>query len=518
MGDRSKVPNLVLRRIREVERLETRAEFAEAILRKARELGESVAPTERYIAKLEDGEVRYPYPAYRRVLTELCGRPMAELGFIREQPNPAAALAMRRNVASAPAAEAARDHSQLLAAQEWPMWFGLKLANALALIANWNEPIAESGSLQALVHEEILMFDAAVPDRDEGAYAAHALGRRQALATLAALPMALVTANQLLATDAHSPDAGRDLFLSRCAASITACWHLLRGRDLPTIDQVLSGYLLPLEALARQRSKYQRAAAALASQAHRISGTTALHRHRLSVRERHCKQAVHYAGIACDPHIMASALISLASTYFYMSDPGQAVDIYEQAFALEASMSALQRSRLYAELAVVYGQFGRAREAVLSADLAEEIYPDQPEGDPSFLYAEFTPASLTLEKGLAYVALAERLPTRGYQGRAANIFARVNDDDSMTVPDRIRYEIANNQARTAVLLDDLDAFETYLRHGIEGAVFLGSRQRHQEAMGAWRHAIAKWPNERRVKDFSGQLQLRLFENRSRGLA
>jgi tetratricopeptide (TPR) repeat protein len=77
----TKAPNLVLRRIRELERQETRAEFAEAITRKARELGESVAPTERYVAKLEDGDVRYPYPAYRRVLTALCGRSMAELGF-----------------------------------------------------------------------------------------------------------------------------------------------------------------------------------------------------------------------------------------------------------------------------------------------------------------------------------------------------------------------------------------------------------------------------------------------------
>jgi tetratricopeptide (TPR) repeat protein len=76
-----KVPNPVLRRVRELERQETRAEFAEAITRKARELGESVAPGERYMAKLEDGDVRYPYPVYRRVLTALCGRSMAELGF-----------------------------------------------------------------------------------------------------------------------------------------------------------------------------------------------------------------------------------------------------------------------------------------------------------------------------------------------------------------------------------------------------------------------------------------------------
>jgi transcriptional regulator with XRE-family HTH domain len=82
---RGKSPNLVLRRIREAERNETRSEFAEAMARVARELGESVAPSERYVARLEDGDVSYPHPSYRRVLTELCKRPMADLGFTRPQ-------------------------------------------------------------------------------------------------------------------------------------------------------------------------------------------------------------------------------------------------------------------------------------------------------------------------------------------------------------------------------------------------------------------------------------------------
>jgi tetratricopeptide (TPR) repeat protein len=517
MAGPPKVPNLVLRRIREQERQETRAEFAEAITRKAIELGESVAPTERYVAKLEDGEVRYPYPAYRRVLTELCGRSMAQLGFIRDNASNISGLAIQQHRTSESIDGTAYYNDQFVAAQDWPIWFGVKLANALALIENWNGPATELDSLQILLHEEILMFDAAAPDRDEVGYAAHAFGRRQALVTLAALPMALITANQLLSTETRSADAGRDLFLSRCAASVTACWHLLRGSDLATIDRVLSGYLLPLEGVARQHSRYQRAAAALVSQAHRISGITALHRNKLSVRERHCKQAVYYAEIAGDPHSKAAALISLASTYFYMSDPTQAAHVYEQAFALEASMPTLQRSRVYAELSVVYGQVGRVREALRSADQAEEVYPDRPERDPSFLYAEFTPASLTLEKGLAYLALAEQFPARGYQRKAADIFSRINDNDSMAVPDRIRFEIANNQARTAVLLDDIDAFETYLTLGLEGAVRLGSRQRHQEAKVAWQRASEKWPHERRVKEFSGRLQLRRGEIKPRSL-
>jgi transcriptional regulator with XRE-family HTH domain len=80
-----RTPNLILRRIREVERNETRSEFAQAMAGVARELGESVEPSEQYVARLEDGDIRYPHPPYRRVLMELCERSMADLGFARPQ-------------------------------------------------------------------------------------------------------------------------------------------------------------------------------------------------------------------------------------------------------------------------------------------------------------------------------------------------------------------------------------------------------------------------------------------------
>jgi hypothetical protein len=81
-GDRKR-PNLILRHIREEERQETRAEFAEALDVQARAIGEPVRPSERYIARLEDGDIRYPQPAYRRVLMALCDRSMTNLGFSR---------------------------------------------------------------------------------------------------------------------------------------------------------------------------------------------------------------------------------------------------------------------------------------------------------------------------------------------------------------------------------------------------------------------------------------------------
>ena len=87
------------------------------------------------------------------------------------------------------------------------------------------------------------------------------------------------------------------------------------------VEQLLSGYLVPLEAVARRPSPQRQAAAVLAAQAHRIGGIVALHRNQLPVREARCRRALQFAEIACDASSHASALISLASTYFYAADP-----------------------------------------------------------------------------------------------------------------------------------------------------------------------------------------------------
>src|ERR1035441_6755355 len=379
---------------------------------------------------------------------------------------------------------------------EWPAWFGIRLAHLITVTDSWHDP-SQLGSLQSLLNQEILMSNAAMPHDQPQLRALHALSRRQVLMTLAALPAALV--RPVTTTRMSFPPAGSiEPFLARCAASLASCWHLLRGSDLPAVEQILSAYLLPLEAAAQQHSRYQPAAARLATQAHRVCGILALHRNQLSAREHHCKRALQYAAFTSDASSHASALISLASTYFYASDPLQAAGVYEQAFSHGAALPALQRSRVHAELAVGYRPLGREQHAIRAAGQAGELYPDDPEDDPSFLYAEFTPASLVLERGLAYVALAEQFPGRGYQQQAAEIYVEAQADRTGS-PDRIRFEIVNQQANTAFLLDDLEAFEVHIRHGLDGASQLGSRQRLKEMRAIWDRAIARWPGEGRLK-------------------
>lgn len=110
VSSHKKVPNLVLRRIRELERHETRSEFAEAIAQKAMELGENISPSERYVARLEDGETRYPHPPYRRVLTELCQRSVTDLGFSSPR-----STQETTTVSPGPTSDSSREHQYAVA-------------------------------------------------------------------------------------------------------------------------------------------------------------------------------------------------------------------------------------------------------------------------------------------------------------------------------------------------------------------------------------------------------------------
>ncbi|MFJ8669099.1 tetratricopeptide repeat protein [Streptomyces sp. NPDC093600] len=73
------VPNLAFRRLRGQQ---SPAEFAAAVRRAAREIGEQVACDARYIGRVEAGEIRCPNYAYERVFLHMFpGLGLADLGF-----------------------------------------------------------------------------------------------------------------------------------------------------------------------------------------------------------------------------------------------------------------------------------------------------------------------------------------------------------------------------------------------------------------------------------------------------
>jgi transcriptional regulator with XRE-family HTH domain len=356
------------------------------------QLAEAVGVERTTVGRWETAESS-PQPAQRPRLARALGVTLDELHDLLvdvvDGPD-------RDLVPTAPAARRSLHPDDVTDNPDWPTWFGVRVAYLWGMLDDGPDAVTEAETLQTLFDREFQMFEAMAEDR----HPAHELSRRQALVTMAALPLAVTR-----------PRPGPE-FLSRCAASLTACWHLLRGKDLATVDHVVTAYLLSLDAVARSVGPHRQTAARLAAQAHRICGIVALHRDRLRMREYHCRQALHFAAATEDASGQVAALISLASTHFYDTRAALSAETYQQALALESAVPPVQRSRIHAELAVAYAQLGREHDALSAAGRAEELYPASPYDDPSFLYAEFTPASLTLERGLSYLALAERFPGR----------------------------------------------------------------------------------------------------------
>jgi len=229
-----------------------------------------------------------------------------------------------------------------------------------------------------------------------------------AIIAIAAYPLALL-ASFRQSTGLASKFIIEEL-LSRCAASTTACWYLLRGSELSVVDHTVSGYLPTLVQLTQAPSQFQKTAAQLVTQAYRLKGIVALHQNNVKASETCCQRALHYSEISEDPSSIVSAIISLASKSYYGKDPKRAEGVYQKALAYIGKIPPLLHSRLYVELAVVYAQQGQEHEALHFLELAQKTYPDQPENDPSALYAEFTPASMILEEGLTHLALAQYYP------------------------------------------------------------------------------------------------------------
>ena len=186
---------------------------------------------------------------------------------------------------------------------DWTTWFGRRLAQLLTVLDGWRDS-AYLDELQTLLHREILMFDAVQPVGGNE----YRVSRRQVLATLAALPVALCPSLQ----EGNLYGVVVEKFVRACAASITACWHLLKGRDLAVVEETLSSYLLLLATVAHRPSRSQVSGARLVSQGYRLLGIIALHHSHTPLREHYFHQALKYAEIAGDPKMRASALISLS--------------------------------------------------------------------------------------------------------------------------------------------------------------------------------------------------------------
>lgn len=275
------------------------------------------------------------------------------------------------------------------------------------------------------------------------------------------------------------------------------CWQLSRGNQLGVAQQLLPAFLPQLEQFAKEPSKHQQVAANLVTQGYRLAGILALHQNNLTAREIYCKQAVQYSQVANDQSLHVAALKGLADTFYYGNRPMEVLQTYQQAEQHIKQTAPLLCARVFMGLAVAHAQYGDIlkQEALRYLGLAQATFPERPEDDPSFAYADFDRYQMILWEGLVRFHLGEAK-------NALQAFALVDGTTKTAAPTRILVEITNHKAKTAIALRDLELSTIFVEAGAKGARALGSQRRYNEAQEAFALMQIIWPHEKQVKDLT----------------
>ena len=323
--------------------------------------------------------------------------------------------------------------------------------------------------------------------------------RKTLEALLAALSLALVNPQGIIQTEAWqhllAPTTEHakpnDLTIQGFQSLINACWQLSRGNELALGEKLLPECMSRLVPLAQSPSPYQKAAAHLAAQGYQLYGIFALHKNNILASQLYYKQAVEYSLLSENPHTLVASLRMLADDYRYNHQHQQFLQTYLDAVQYIEKISPLFQSCIYRGVAMAYAYAGQKQEALTYLNRALETFPVNPTSDPSFAFAEFDLPWLIMGEGIVRTHL-------GHTQQALEIFQRI-DQPGINVPERIRLEILNQQATTAIASGDLEQSAAYIEAGITGAKTLGSQRRLNEAYDNYNQMFALWPQEQRVK-------------------
>jgi tetratricopeptide (TPR) repeat protein len=337
------------------------------------------------------------------------------------------------------------------------------------------------------------------------------LSRRTVLVTLAAMPLGMVP---LILGGQRSPLVLEE-FLPECTASLTACWHLMMGDGLSTVATQLPKYLPALEMLVQQPSRYQKTAVKLAAQGHLLMSLIALHSLNSPLREAHCWHAEHCGRESGDQALYVAVLLFLAGVLYEENKLDKSLSVYEKAMAIVShpsnQASPLLKNKVFVNAAACYAQAGHVQEALRCLGKARELFPTEAHDEPVYLSTDHGEYAMLQWEGQTYQNLGKcsfDLPKRSrvlYTAAQAS-FAKVSRlDPAIVVPERLRLEIINQQAATALALNDMDRFQAYLKEGALGARALGSEKRKQEVIDNWKAARLRWPHEMVIKDLADLL-------------
>jgi transcriptional regulator with XRE-family HTH domain len=447
---------------------------------------QEVGIEKRTYQRWERGEST-PQPYHREKLCAAFNLSLNELGFSFEEAGPqtftnTTALYVVPSHVITPISSFEED------GRDWASWFGIKVADILRKVSLWNGPLYDQ-EVQRMVDQEIKVMDEQLDQHD--ATDSQQLSRRQALMTLAALPLSLAS----LHLGAVSENVAQE-FLANCAASLSSCWHLLRGNGLYAVREIMPQYTSLLKTLAMASSQHQKTAARLAAQSSILQAILAMHGLNFVGREAHCKEAIYYAQIAEDANLRATALMYLGYTYsfcFQPKQPEKAITIFTDALKYVGDDAPLLQSNISMGLAEAYAQCREDRQALAYIEQAKIIFPMHPELDPSFVYGDCSLHVLYQWEGKMYMELAKQITDKGYSQQAR--IALTESVSTQSISTRSTTETLVYQAEVAQNLGELDEYVASISKAGVMALELKSRKRYSEAHGVFTATPERWLRE-----------------------
>src|SRR5579875_3032168 len=201
-------------------------------------------------------------------------------------------------------------------------WFSERLAHIMMFVTQWRGRMY-TADFEKQLDRELRMFDAVKAMFDPDTYF---LSRRSALLVIATLPKGLLGLLQQ-----QKAAFIEEELLPACAASITACWYLLNGREFASVERALARYLPFLITWAQQPSSYQKRAAYLAAQACLLLGFIELHRLHFQQRIVYCREAVRHGREAGNHPLLVKALTQLGNAYYDQGMDTKMLQAYQEA-------------------------------------------------------------------------------------------------------------------------------------------------------------------------------------------
>jgi tetratricopeptide (TPR) repeat protein len=293
-----------------------------------------------------------------------------------------------------------------------------------------------------------------------------------------------------LMTAAEQPSALNSDTLSTLESLTQACWKLSNSGELSIAQTTLSSFLPQL----KQVAPYQPAAASLASRGLQLRSILTHHRLKLADKLAICQEAVAFAKQSHDDSTLVTTLTELAVAYRYNEQYEEALKTCQENLCYCDQATPLVQARAYGQAALAFALRNRRREASFYLNLAQEIFPDHPEQDASFWFADSGYHMLVLYELLIHLQFGE---TRAAWDTLEQYKKHVSP---LLIPEGWRLEILNAQGRAALLGNDLEKYAYCLEEEVAGAIALKSKKRLAEAYSIFQQDMPTgWLQHQKIK-------------------